>query len=131
MIKNMAVIDEGAHGLRIAEIHAQGNARIGAFTCPARDGDGVSHVRRFQGDAIDGHHHEMYLVYVKSVNFFGLILDGPILYRTLRGNDGWRYLLGWKNLGFCPWTERTEISPISMLPRYSENRGCGWQQELR
>src|SRR5215475_2932979 len=56
MVQDVTVIDEGSHDVRIAEIHADGDAGIWACAAPRRDRHGIEQVLICHRNAIHGHH---------------------------------------------------------------------------
>ncbi len=84
----MAVIDQGAHGIRIAKVHAQSHA--GILQGPAVVVGhiyGIAQEGFIDGPAVKGHQQKMQLMDVKGVQFAGSILDDPIFHIAVFDDD--------------------------------------------
>ena len=87
VLQNVAVINERADNIRIAEIHAHFHAWIRSAAAPVRQIDRVADGRIVDWLAIHFKHLKMNLMDVKDVIFERRILDHPIFDRARMDND--------------------------------------------
>ncbi len=87
VLQDVAVIDEGADNIRIAEIHAQLHARIRSAAAPERQIDGIANGRIVHRLAIDFEHLKVNLMDVEDVIFQRRILHHPVFDRARMHND--------------------------------------------
>ena len=87
VLQNVAVIDEGANNVRIAEIHAQLHAGIGPAATPEGQIDGVANGWIVYRLAVDFEHLKVNLMDVEDMIFERRIFDDPVLDRARMHND--------------------------------------------
>src|SRR5271169_6625063 len=80
MLEQMAVINERADRVWIAEVHSQLHAWIcSALAVPIGDIDRIAQERLIQWHAVPFHKHEMDLMDMERVEFLRPVFDDPVL----------------------------------------------------
>ena len=91
VFQQMAVVEERADDIGIAEVHAQLDAgKLGTGAVPVGDVDGVAEEGLVDGDAVPFLEHEMDLMDVEGVQFARAIFDDPVFDVALWDDDVWR-----------------------------------------
>lgn len=87
MIQDVAVVNKSSCDVRIAEVHTNLDAGIGALSIPEGNVVSVLHRRVLKRHAINRQDQKMDLVHMEGVFFAGVILDRPVFDCAYLGGD--------------------------------------------
>ena len=88
VLEQVAVIDKGSDGVRIAKVHADAHTRVLQHLArEIRDVDGVAQERFIHRRAVPVHQRKMQLVDVKGVQLSGAVFNDPVFDVPLPRDD--------------------------------------------